>query len=38
MGWHGLLAAEAVAAAVSVVGILVTVGMLSETKGKSWRS
>ncbi len=35
MHWRGLLAAEAVAAAVSVVGIVVTLGMLPETKGKS---
>jgi MFS family permease len=35
MNWRGLLAAEAVAALVSVLGIVVTVGMLPETKGKS---
>ena len=35
MHWHGLLAAEAVAAGVSVVGIGVTLTMLPETKGKS---
>jgi MFS family permease len=35
MHWRGLLAAEAVAAGVSVIGILVTLGMLPETKGKS---
>ncbi|HKN30754.1 MAG TPA: MFS transporter [Roseiarcus sp.] len=35
MAWHGLIAAEAVAAAVSVLGAIVTLTMLPETKGKS---
>ena len=35
MHWHGLLAAEAAAAIVSVLGIIVTLTMLPETKGKS---
>jgi MFS family permease len=35
MHWRGLLAAEAVAAGVSVLGIVVTLTMLPETKGKS---
>jgi MFS family permease len=35
MGWGGLKAAEMVAAIVSVLGILVTVTMLPETKGRS---
>ena len=35
MHWHGLLAAESVAAGVSVLGIIVTLTMLPETKGKS---
>ncbi len=35
MVWHGLLAAEGAAAAVSVVGAIVTLTMLPETKGKS---
>jgi MFS family permease len=35
MAWKGLLGAESVAALVSVLGILITVGMLPETKGKS---
>jgi PHS family inorganic phosphate transporter-like MFS transporter len=35
MRWHGLLAAEAAAAGVSVLGIIVTLTMLPETKGKS---
>jgi MFS transporter, PHS family, inorganic phosphate transporter len=35
MHWHGLLAAESAAAIVSVLGIIVTVTMLPETKGKS---
>jgi MFS family permease len=33
--WHGLTAAELAAAFVSLLGILVTWGMLPETKGKS---
>jgi PHS family inorganic phosphate transporter-like MFS transporter len=35
MHWHGLLAAESVAGAVSLVGIVVTLTMLPETKGMS---
>ncbi|MBE7217500.1 MAG: MFS transporter [Caulobacteraceae bacterium] len=35
MHWRGLLAAESVAALVSLLGIVVTVTMLPETKGKS---
>lgn len=35
MHWHGLPAAESVAAAISVLGMIVTLGMLPETKGKS---
>jgi len=35
MHWRGLLAAESMAAGVSVLGILVTVTMLPETKGRS---
>jgi MFS transporter, PHS family, inorganic phosphate transporter len=33
MAWHGLIAAEAAAAAVSVLGAIVTLTMLPETKG-----
>ena len=33
LGWHGLLAAESAAATVSVLGIVVTLTMLPETKG-----
>ena len=35
MHWRGLAGAEAAAAAVSILGALVTVGLLPETKGKS---
>jgi MFS family permease len=35
MHWHGLPAAEGAAAIVSVVGMLVTIFLLPETKGKS---
>ena len=35
MAWNGLLAAELVAAAASVLGLAVTVWMLPETKGRS---
>ncbi len=35
MRWHGLLAAELAAAVVSVLGLLVTLILLPETKGKS---
>ena len=35
MRWRGLLAAELAAAIVSVLGIVVTVTMLPETKGAS---
>lgn len=35
MHWHGLLSAELTAAIVSVAGLLVTLWMLPETKGKS---
>ncbi len=35
MHWHGLLAAESVAAGVSLLGIIVTLTMLPETNGKS---
>src|SRR5580658_8471565 len=35
MHWHGLLAAESGAAIVSILGLIVTLTMLPETKGKS---
>ena len=35
MHWHGLPAAEGAAAIVSVLGLLVTIFLLPETKGKS---
>ena len=35
MHWRGLLAAESAAAAVSVLGLVVTLTMLPEPKGKS---
>jgi MFS family permease len=35
MAWHGLLAAESAAAVVSVLGIVVTLALLPETKGLS---
>ena len=35
MNWRGLAAAEAAAAIASVAGLLLTVFMLPETKGKS---
>ena len=35
MGWHGLPAAEGAAAIVSILGAIVTVFLLPETKGKS---
>ncbi len=35
MHWHGLLAAESAAAMVSVAGLIVTIFLLPETKGKS---
>ena len=35
MAWNGLVAAEAAAATVSVLGAIVTLTMLPETKGKS---
>jgi MFS family permease len=35
MAWHGLPAAEGAAAVVSVLGLIVTIFMLPETKGKS---
>jgi PHS family inorganic phosphate transporter-like MFS transporter len=35
MEWHGLPAAEGAAAIVSVLGLIVTIFMLPETKGKS---
>jgi hypothetical protein len=35
MRWHGLLAAESGAAIVSVLGLVTTVALLPETKGKS---
>jgi PHS family inorganic phosphate transporter-like MFS transporter len=35
MHWHGLPAAEGAAAIVSILGLIVTVTMLPETKGKS---
>jgi MFS family permease len=35
MSWHGLLAAESAAAIASILGIVVTLTMLPETKGKS---
>ena len=35
MAWHGLLAAESAAAIVSVIGLVVTITLLPETKGRS---
>src|ERR1700677_299971 len=35
MDWHGLPAAEGAAAIVSVLGLIVTIFLLPETKGKS---
>jgi putative MFS transporter len=35
MHWHGLPAAEGAAAIVSVLGLIVTILLLPETKGKS---
>ena len=35
MAWNGLLAAEAAAATVSILGAIVTLTMLPETKGQS---
>jgi MFS family permease len=35
MAWHGLPAAEGAAAVVSVLGLIVTIFLLPETKGKS---
>jgi hypothetical protein len=35
MHWHGLPAAEGAAAIVSVLGLIVTIFLLPETKGKS---
>ncbi len=35
MRWHGLLAAESVAGAVSLLGLVITIFLLPETKGKS---
>ncbi len=35
MAWNGLIAAEAAAAIVSVLGVIVTLTMLPETKGRS---
>jgi hypothetical protein len=35
MHWRGLSAAESAAAGISILGLLVTWGMLPETKGKS---
>jgi hypothetical protein len=35
MDWHGLPAAEGAAAVVSVLGLIVTIFLLPETKGKS---
>ncbi|MBV9635841.1 MAG: MFS transporter [Methylobacteriaceae bacterium] len=35
MSWHGLLSAELAAAAVSILGLIVTLWMLPETKGRS---
>jgi len=35
MAWNGLLAAEMAAAIASALGIIVTLTMLPETKGKS---
>src|ERR1700723_2562240 len=35
MNWHGLLAAEGAAAIVSIFGVIVTIFLLPETKGKS---
>ena len=35
MNWHGLPAAEGAAAIVSIFGVIVTIFLLPETKGKS---
>jgi PHS family inorganic phosphate transporter-like MFS transporter len=35
MSWHGLLAAESTAAVICVLGLLVTLALLPETKGQS---
>jgi PHS family inorganic phosphate transporter-like MFS transporter len=35
MRWHGLLAAESGAAIVSVLGLITTLALLPESKGKS---
>jgi hypothetical protein len=35
MHWHGLLAAESGAAIVSIAGLVTTLALLPETKGKS---
>jgi PHS family inorganic phosphate transporter-like MFS transporter len=35
MHWHGLMAAEGTAAIVSCLGLIVTIFLLPETKGKS---
>jgi putative MFS transporter len=35
MSWHGLPAAEGAAAIVSLLGLIVTIFLLPETKGKS---
>lgn len=35
LGWHGLLAAESAAAAVSILGLIDTVATLPESKGRS---
>jgi len=35
MAWHGLPATEGAAAVVSVLGLIVTIFLLPETKGKS---
>ncbi|MBV9245781.1 MAG: MFS transporter, partial [Methylobacteriaceae bacterium] len=35
MSWHGLLSAELAAVAVSILGLIVTLWMLPETKGRS---
>lgn len=35
MHWHGLLSAELTAAVVSALGMVITLLMLPETKGKS---
>jgi hypothetical protein len=38
MSWGGLTAAEAAAATVSVLGAIVTLTLLPETRARAWKS